>query len=465
MVNFKSIRSRILSSFLLLIVLTVAILDCLILFFVQQYYIINVEEILSNQIQVVSNFNADYLSDLDLNQDSRRLVDSFADFTSAEIQIFNLNGKLIADSNSSSIAESGTNTDVKAALSGKLGKWRGVLPKSSEPVMSIAYPLKANKKIIGVVRFITSLKDIKEITKNVGIILISIGLFVILFVAILSIFISSTISKPIHEITIAAQEMAAGNLSKKIPKLYDDEVGKLTDTLNYMSSEMLKQDRLKNEFISSISHEIRTPLTSIKGWIVTLLSGDLKNQEEQKEGLEIIDREADRLTLLVEELLDFSKFEAGKITLNISSVNIGELMEYIAKQMTPRAKRQNIELKADINSKAVNLTLDENRMKQVLINLLDNCLKFTPPGGQIKLANVYSKESVKIIVEDTGWGIRQEDLPKVKQRFYKANTASAGSGLGLAICEEIVKLHGGTLEIESHQENGTKVEITLPMIT
>jgi len=139
--------------------------------------------------------------------------------------------------------------------------------------------------------------------------------------------------KPVKEITSAAKAMAQGRFDVRVSKRYDDEIGELGDTLNYMAQEVANQQKMKNDFIASISHELRTPLTSIMGGIITINSGDIDSKEELKEGLDIIERESKRLAELVDELLDFSKFDAGIITLRKSVVNLGELLKYIKRQM------------------------------------------------------------------------------------------------------------------------------------
>src|SRR5699024_1871534 len=159
----------------------------------------------------------------------------------------------------------------------------------------------------------------------------------------------------------------------------DDEIGKLSDTLNYMAEEIVKKESLKNEFISSISHELRTPLTAIKGWVATLNSGELNDEELLKTGLSIIEKESNRLTLMVEELLDFSRLASNKMTLNLKKKDISKVIEYVKSHMTPLADRNKINLHVEYEENLPNIYIDENRMKQVFINILDNAFKFTPP--------------------------------------------------------------------------------------
>src|SRR5690606_11878914 len=152
---------------------------------------------------------------------------------------------------------------------------------------------------------------------------------------------------------------------------------------------------------------------------------------------------------MVEELLDFSRFVSGRISLNKESVDIKNLIEQVGKQLKPRAEERNLDFNYYYDPQLPNIIADENRLKQVLINLLDNAFKFTLDGGQINLVCNLVEDGILIQVEDTGIGISEEDLPYIKDKFYKGKSSKSHSGLGLSICDEIVKLHGGVMEIES----------------
>ncbi len=211
-----------------------------------------------------------------------------------------------------------------------------------------------------------------------------------------------------------------------------------------------------------MSHELRTPLTSIKGWAITLKSQELRDEELLQDGLEIIEKESDRLAGMVEELLDFSRFVSGRITLDKETVDMKNLIEQVGKQLQPRAKERDLDFSYSYDSELPNIVADENRLKQVLINLLDNAFKFTSDGGQVNLACNLMEDGILIQVEDTGIGISQEDLPYIKDKFYKGKSSKSHSGLGLSICDEITKLHGGVMEIESELNKGTKISVFLP---
>jgi signal transduction histidine kinase len=182
------------------------------------------------------------------------------------------------------------------------------------------------------------------------------------------------------------------------------------------------------------------------------------------EGLNIIEKESDRLNVMVEELLDFSRFVSGKVTLKKQETDIREILEYIGKYMGLRAKRERINFKV-IYEELPLIEIDKDRIKQVLINLLGNAFKFTPPGGDVILNAVKKEESILLSVKDTGCGISKEDLAHVKEKFYKGKNSKSQTGLGLSICDEIVQMHNGNLVIKSELEKGTEVIVSIPFKT
>jgi signal transduction histidine kinase len=211
-----------------------------------------------------------------------------------------------------------------------------------------------------------------------------------------------------------------------------------------------------------VSHELRTPLTSIKGWAITLQSESFQQKEMLSDGLNIIAKESDRLTQMVEELLDFSKFVSGRIKLNPEDVNLINLFEHLHKQLTPRAVRDNIDFVVDYPEDMPNIYADVNRLKQLFINLLDNAFNFNQPGGYIHFKAEIQEEDFKFTISDNGCGIGTDELPMVKEKFFKGKSSPSKNGIGLSICEEIVNLMGGRLEIMSELKKGTDVVIILP---
>ncbi len=465
MTRLKSIKGRLVGSHLIIILLTVTIFSCILVFLLRQYYYGDVETILNEQAEFAANSYSNYTDVESLEQNAKKLLDNIFVNTYAQVQIIDVEGKILADSEESwSVGTKVNHPDVQNAIkSKKKTRWIGEVSLTKERVFSISQPIIVKDEIIGVVRLTSTLTEIDSIILKMVLFFIVIGIVVVLLVLAVSFFLSGTIIKPVKEITNAAEEIALGRLEVRVPKRYDDEVGKLAVTLNHMAEEISNHQKLKDDFIASISHELRTPLTSIKGWASTLNSSDFSNVDEFREGLEIIENETDRLALLVNELLDFSKLASKNTSLGIDALDIGEFLCEIRNQMNPRAHRQGIMLELEVEDDLALIKADRNRLKQVMINILDNSLKYTQEGGQIKISGRSKEEEIVIGVEDTGIGIPEDDLHKVKEKFYKVSTSFSGNGLGLAICDEIVRLHNGRMEIRSIFGEGTRVDVFLPL--
>jgi len=463
-IKLKGIRQRLVGSYLLIVFVAVLIIDLLLISGIKHYYYSNVEEILYNEIKTSSNLYTNYFSSQSLSDNIQNNSDLFWKNTLAQVQIMDPSGNVLLDSLGVLHKKPISTSDFKKAIKGNVGYWRGYVDYDANPMLSVSYPLKTGENTVGVIRFVSSLKQVNENLFNISTVLILLGLLVIVVIGVISIFLSNSIIEPIIQITRFAEQMAKGRFNKKIPKKYDDEVGKLTDTLNYMAEEILNSDKLKNEFISSISHELRTPLTAIKGWAITINSGNIGEVSSNvREAVSIIEKESERLTLLVEDLLDFSKLSSGKISLKLNGVDLKDCVSKVITQMMPRAERSKIILDFEKEQDIPILSLDENRIKQVLINIIDNAFNFTPEGGKVKIKLTLNEDFVNIIISDTGTGISKEDLPKVKEKFYKGKGSNSNSGIGLSICDEIVNLHYGVLNIESEENSGTRVTIMLPV--
>ena len=254
-----------------------------------------------------------------------------------------------------------------------------------------------------------------------------------------------------------------GDFNSRIEIKKNDEIGELCDTINYMASELSEAENLKNDFISSVSHELRTPLTAIKGWGETAKMSLGTDEALVKRGLDVVLSEADRLSGLVEELLDFSRMETGRLSVVSQPLNISELLGESVDMYIELARKQGIELIFTRPAEDITVLGDPNRLKQVFINIIDNAVKYTENGGQVLVDQTAEEGCVRITVKDTGVGIPAQDIDRVKEKFYKANKTVRGSGIGLAVADEIIKQHKGLLFIESTEGAGTTVTIVLPL--
>ena len=460
----NKIGKRLVKSFLIIILITISIIDIFLLFAFSFYYYNNISKELVSRMELsLEIYKRDY-SDKSLEDLIYEDNDILFSNTNAEVQILDKEGNLLLDSIGRLASNPIRTSDVLAAEKGEIKSWRGEDSQTGESIMSVSGPIKNNSgETMGYLRFISSLEEANSAILKAVISLLIFTLFVALVTTMFSLLIAKSIVRPILELTEVANTMLKGNYEEKAKVFEDDEIGELAKTLNAMSDEIINKDRIKNDFISSISHELRTPLTSIKGWAVVLKDAKEDEKDLIEDGLDIIENEADRLAKMVEELLDFSRYISGRITLDKEVFDITQTCLDISKQMKPRAKSNNIELITELPKESILINADENRIKQLLINLLDNAIKFTSVKGWVKFQMLVENNFVQIMVSDNGMGMTKEELIHVKEKFYKGKHSKSHSGIGLSISDEITKLHNGNLEIFSEENIGTTVKVSLPI--
>ena len=230
-----------------------------------------------------------------------------------------------------------------------------------------------------------------------------------------------------------------------------------------MASELSNAEEMKNDFISSVSHELRTPLTAIKGWGETAKMSVGSDPELVEKGISVILTEADRLQGLVEELLDFSRIQSGRLSVNMSRMDIAGILDEAAEMYDEIARQVNIIVKIIRPYTLPPVIGDINRLKQVFINIIDNAVKYTIKDGFVDIKVTVEEGFIRIRVSDTGVGIPEKDIDRAKEKFFKSNKTVRGSGIGLAVADEILKQHKGLLFLESQENVGTTVTIVLPV--
>ena len=331
--------------------------------------------------------------------------------------------------------------------------------------MAVSSPMiYSNGEVIGVLRFVTSLRNVDKQVGMAVILAVLLGAFIISFVLYSSRFFIRSILEPVSEITATAKRIAAGSYGSRIQKRQEDEIGELADTINDMSAKISQSERMQTEFVSSVSHELRTPLTAITGWGETLLAADVMDPEETRRGMAIILREARRLTGMVEELLEFTRMQDGRFTLNVEPSDLQSEFEDTVFMYGSRLKQEGIQLDYLDNDDIIpEIPCDVSRMRQVFLNILDNAAKHGGEGKRITASIHLEEDQVVVRIRDFGPGIPEEELPHVKLKFYKGSSKARGNGIGLAVCEEIVSMHGGSLILENAEGGGTLVTVMLPV--
>ncbi|MCI5592344.1 MAG: HAMP domain-containing histidine kinase [Ruminococcus sp.] len=448
-------------------VLTVAILlvICFVCgFFVRNYYYDTVyNKLRSYSSGIVTNYFNSYTTDAEFAAGAVDFVSEFSEKSSAEVWVIDKSGKVIVSSSGFGISYPEM-PDYYEALDSKdeslFTSWEGKI-ESGEKIMAVTTLIKDdNSAVRGAVRYITSLDAVDSQLITVYCMIGFVFLIIALIVLISGFIFVSSIVKPIKEINETTKLIAGGNMDARIDHyLYKDEIGELCDSINNMAAEISTADRLKNDFISTVSHELRTPLTAIKGWGETILQVSDTDPALTQRGMNVIIDEATRLSGIVEELLDFSRIQNGALSLRIEKMDILAELDETVFAFKDRATREGVDLVYNAPDLPAPMDGDADRIKQVFVNILDNALKYTKQGGKINVTADVADDKIKITISDTGCGISAEDLPHVKEKFYKTNMTVHGSGIGLAVADEIVKLHKGTLDIDSVLGEGTTVTL------
>ena len=432
---------------------------------VRTYYYQNVENALESRARQYTVPLSSAEGALDPEGWARDFVSLFNDKDKMELQVLDAAGNVLVSSSGFEPVQDPSFQDFEKALESPDGEgvWWG-RSLTREKVMALTTLVRdADGELQGGVRYLVSLTMIDRQIWILIAVMLLFGVVIVFFVALSSSYFISSIVNPVTEIGRAARRIALGEYDFRIEKKYDDEIGELCDTLNYMAGEISTAERMKNDFISSVSHELRTPLTAIKGWSETMRQAGPEDTELLEKGLDVIAGEAERLSGIVEELLDFSRMQGGHLSMKFGRMDVIAELEEAVFLFRDKAEKSGLTLQY-IDPPAMPAVLgDKDRLKQVFINVLDNAIKYSNPGGKVRVEAADMGGHVQVVISDTGVGIPKEDLPNIKAKFYKANKTRPGSGIGLALADEIIRRHKGRLEIESEEGVGTTVIITLPV--
>ena len=323
--------------------------------------------------------------------------------------------------------------------------------------------LKLQLIVSGIGALILLLAAVYCITRGHGLLAVGIIVIVCFYIIAVMMWFWSRVSDPLVHLTGIARRIADGSYGVQVEKLSDDEVGDLTDALNEMSQKVAIAEKTRSEFISQVSHELRTPLTAIEGWAETI-AYDEAVQGDSLRGIQIISKEAERLTGMVAEMLEFARIQDGRFNLRIELIDIAAELEDAIFTYGELMKQAGIEVRYDQSSAEIPLIPgDSERLKQVFLNLLDNAAKHGGDGKRVEVSLGMEGNFVKVRIRDHGHGIPANELPRVKEKFYKGSSKNRGTGIGLSVCDEIVTRHGGRLTIENAEGGGCLVTVALPL--
>ncbi len=351
-------------------------------------------------------------------------------------------------------------------LKGNAVQKLGYEERLGRKIMGVIIPLLDENRLQGIIYLYLPLAKISEITKDFAYVWFIAALVFTVISIFLGTILIKKLTKPLLEMKGAAEHVSQGQYNVHLNIDSQDEIGQLARAFNHMSSSIQKEDERKREFLANVSHELRTPISYVKGYSDALMSDMIRTEDERHRYLRLIHREAGRMERLVGDLLDLSKLESDEYKLEKMPLPLAQLIEDAIEKYKPFVREKGLQLHYDLDPDII-INGDEDRIEQVLQNIMDNSLRYTKTGG-INIRLYKEKDNCLIDIADTGIGIPEEHLNKIKQRFYRVNKgrtrSDGGTGLGLAIAEKLVKLHQGKLIIASKVNKGTTVRITLPIL-
>lgn len=434
--------------------------------FITNYYYESIRGNLINRANSTSNYINRYMTE-SYNQFysfTKELVSEYSDKDKVEMQVIDLYGRVMFSSTGLLAGFSPTASDIDECMNTKkVATFIGFDQISEEKIAAVTAPVNNQSgQLIGAVRFVSSTKVVDRQLRNIYLILIVGAAAIILLIFITNQFFLRSIVNPVLKINELAYKIAQGQYGVKLNLEFNDELGELCSTLNNMSEEIARMEKLKNDFISSVSHELRTPLTAIGGWTETI-AVDFTDKKTMAQGLNIIHKETMRLSQMVEELLDFSRMESGRLKLQTEVFDMrGELYDAVF-IYTETLKQEGMQVNYNEPEEVILVNGDKHRMKQVFLNIIDNAAKYGRDGNKIDI-NIEKDEDCAIVkIRDYGQGIPAGELPFVKDKFFKGSSKQRGAGIGLAVCTEIVALHDGNIDIDSVYGEGTEVAIRIPL--
>ena len=470
----RGIRGKWMLNSMLLVVLVVVLGTVAYSAAIGSYYYSGIRSAMESKAKTSSDFFANYITRTyaEYYQSAYKYTEIFDARDRMELQFVNASGQIEVSTYGLSAGSHPTTQDIAAALeSGTVSTWQGRSPATGERILAVSSPMVyAQGQIVGVIRYVTSLRLVDRQVLLSILVGCGVGLGLILAVLLSNLLFIRSILSPIQKVTGMTRRIADGGFGAQIENIYDDEIGDMVRSINEMSMQLSQSEKMKAEFISSVSHELRTPLTAIAGWGETLEYDETLNPDSRK-GLEIILKEARRLSNMVEELLVFTRIEDGRFTVNIEMLDVGAELEEAIFTYRELLKQEGIKLFYEPPEDSLPMIPgDPERLKQVILNILDNAAKHGGSGKRIDVSSALEPdipeaggECVSIRIRDYGPGIPPDELPRVKLKFYKGSSKARGSGIGLAVCDEIIRRHNGILRIENAEEGGgTVVTILLP---
>ncbi|MBE6754220.1 MAG: HAMP domain-containing protein [Ruminococcaceae bacterium] len=471
MLRSNGITKRwLLNTFVVVVLVLVAVVTSASIM-LRNYYYSSIEQGLRQRSAVTINYFKSTLKSGLNSGNSAEYFDAAQSFTESfdgrdkmEMQFLNATGDIIVSSTGFTTDSDGVLGDYYAAIrSAKgVGTWTGVNAAGEKVIALTRLISYRTGSSAGAVRYVVSMEGVDQVVFSLTLGMVGLVLVIIFLMLLSGSYFVNSIVVPVKQITASASKIADGDFDIRLASEHNDEIGQLVGAINSMAAELADSEKVKNDFISTVSHELRTPLTAIRGWGETLYDCGPEDSDLVRKGMGVIISEAERMCGLVEELLDFSRIQSGRMKMNFAKVDLSEVLADTVDLFTERCAKEGKSLVYRRPREIKGITGDRDRLRQVFVNILDNAIKYTDEGGSITASITAGRDCIRVTVRDSGCGIAKEDLGRVSRKFYKANTGRSGFGIGLAVAEEIISLHGGELLIDSTEGVGTTVTVSVP---
>ncbi|MEG6616536.1 HAMP domain-containing sensor histidine kinase [Peptococcaceae bacterium 1198_IL3148] len=458
-----SVRWKLVGTYLIMIALTVLLTNWLAYTALKQHYLQERQEAYLVHASVVSTFAANYIDGNNLTMPIE--FRTYGENVGARILLLDRQGIVVNDSFNEKwvVGRQLGHNEVQAALTGVTAAGAHAL-SAEEWVMYVAVPVTWEKEVVGAVMLSTDINDIKEALHEVLKSMAVLSMLGSVLALMVGLWLAAKVTKPVEDLSFAVERVAAGNFNEPVPVRSRDELGQLTKSFNSMAEKLANVDRSRREFIANASHELKSPLSSIKALAESLIYSNEQDVTIYKEYLGDINDEIDRLNRVVHDLLQLAKMEDEVTTLNIEAQSVQKVIDQVIHLLKPKAKAKDITLQVTTADQLL-WPVDEDMLAMILLNLVDNGIKYTAPGGQVTVNGNTVGDTLELQVSDSGEGIPAADLPHIFDRFYRVDKArsrdTGGTGLGLSIVQQAVKVLGGTISVESQVGIGTKFTVKL----
>ena len=463
---FHSLRWRLLILFFLVSYIPLMFFSSALLERMENYYL---EESEKSQIKQANMIAAqikeeNYLIDNSNSSLFKTLITNKSSESNGRVLVVDASGFVVMDSSDVAINMTLMNSTVLSALNNE-----EAAEKYEEfPVMIASVPIlvKDKKSVVGAVVLVSSIDDVFSPIKDLKSQVSLLSLMIALLAGLMSFVTSSFITKPLKTLMKFVQKITNGQLDQKVNVVGNDEIAELGNAFNHMAEQLQRVEQSRQEFVSNVSHELKTPLSSIKVLTESLMFQEDVPVEMYKEFFEDINSEVDRLNSIISDLLTLVRLDQREIPLNITEVNLNDMIQNLLKRLAPLAKKKNINLIYE-SHREVMAEIDIVKLTLALTNLVENAIKYTTEGGEVTVILQGDLQDAIITVRDTGIGIAKEEQSRIFERFYRTdktrNRETGGTGLGLAITYKTIVMHSGSIVVESEEGKGSTFSVQIPL--